>query len=82
MLNEQIISGGLPGSFGIGVNAIHMEFDNFLAPNLSLVNGDIIVSHSQASMGLIPEPETYALMLAGLGVIGAIVRRRRVTRDV
>ena len=26
---------------------------------------------------LIPEPETYALMLAGLGVVGLIARRRR-----
>lgn len=25
----------------------------------------------------IPEPETYALMLAGLGVVGLIARRRR-----
>ncbi len=25
----------------------------------------------------VPEPETYALMLAGLGVVGSIVRRRR-----
>jgi len=26
----------------------------------------------------IPEPETYAMMLAGLGIVGAIVRRRRI----
>ena len=26
----------------------------------------------------IPEPETYAMMLAGLGLIGAVVRRRRI----
>jgi hypothetical protein len=26
----------------------------------------------------IPEPETYAMLLAGLGVVGAVVRRRRI----
>jgi len=25
----------------------------------------------------VPEPETYAMMLAGLGLMGAIVRRRK-----
>jgi hypothetical protein len=29
------------------------------------------------SVSSIPEPETYALMLAGLGVIGALARRRK-----
>jgi hypothetical protein len=28
---------------------------------------------------VIPEPETYAMMLAGLGIVGAVVRRRRNT---
>lgn len=29
------------------------------------------------STGVVPEPETYALMLAGLGVIGFVAKRRR-----
>jgi hypothetical protein len=27
----------------------------------------------------IPEPETYALMLAGLGLLGAVAKRRKGT---
>jgi hypothetical protein len=29
------------------------------------------------SIAAIPEPETYALMLAGLGLLGFVARRRR-----
>jgi hypothetical protein len=27
--------------------------------------------------GVIPEPETYAMLLAGLGLMGFVARRRR-----
>lgn len=30
----------------------------------------------------IPEPESYAMLLAGLGLMGAVVRRRDVNRNV
>ena len=33
------------------------------------------------SVAAIPEPETYALMLAGLGVLGWVARRRRVSGE-
>jgi len=26
----------------------------------------------------VPEPETYAMMLAGLGILGAVSRRRKI----
>jgi hypothetical protein len=34
------------------------------------------------SVSAVPEPETYALMLAGLGLMGTIVRRRKVANAV
>ncbi|MBK7006138.1 MAG: FxDxF family PEP-CTERM protein [Burkholderiales bacterium] len=33
-----------------------------------------------ASVTSVPEPETYAMLLAGLGVMGAIARRRKAAR--
>ena len=30
-----------------------------------------------AAIGIIPEPETYAMLLAGLGLLGFIARRRK-----
>ncbi|MBK9444342.1 MAG: PEP-CTERM sorting domain-containing protein [Comamonadaceae bacterium] len=38
------------------------------------------VRGSAASVSSVPEPETYTMVLAGLGLIGAIARRRRASR--
>lgn len=37
-------------------------------------NGDL----DNVIMAAVPEPETYAMMLAGLGLLGAVARRRKV----
>jgi hypothetical protein len=35
------------------------------------------VSMTQAPTAIVPEPETYAMLLAGLGILGFIVRRKK-----
>jgi len=72
---------GLPGDGNQSFSA----YVRFQALAGSLIT-DLIFNNSPAinafetanySITPVPEPETYALMLAGLGVIGFIVRRRR-----
>ena len=38
------------------------------------------VTFSSATLAPVPEPETYAMLLAGLGVMGAIARRRNAAK--
>jgi hypothetical protein len=50
---------------------------------MSNASGGMEVDHLQygaAIAGAIPEPETYAMLLAGIGVLGFTARRRRAGR--
>jgi hypothetical protein len=63
------------------------SFSSFF--NVSATGGDLITKVTFASNGMafetdnhafvtaVPEAETYAMMLAGLGLMGAVVRRRK-----
>jgi len=44
-------------------------------PNASIVEGNGLIGVYD-NVGAVPEPETYALVLAGLGVLGFVARRR------
>jgi|GEM_PF-1121895 len=53
------------------INSLHL--DRFANPT----GGAFLNSSTTSVLSLVPEPETYAMMLAGLGLISAIARRRR-----
>lgn len=84
VLNEQIWSGDGVTDLGLSTNALRLSFSDFLLGG-RLVTGDIILGHSSASIrgyevtppaGAVPEPESWALLIAGFGLIGAAMRRR------
>ncbi len=55
---------------GLGITGNHVTV------SLGYGNSWIFVDEVQFA-GVVPEPETYAMMLAGLGLLGAVARRRR-----
>lgn len=55
-------------------NVTTLRFSNSQNPYLHFANVDA------ASVATVPEPQVCAMLLAGLGVIGTVVRRRQATR--
>ncbi|RZS58185.1 putative secreted protein with PEP-CTERM sorting signal [Sphaerotilus mobilis] len=43
----------------------------------NLTNNPVASTNFSATVTAVPEPETYAMLLAGLGVVGALSRRRK-----
>jgi hypothetical protein len=67
-----------------GATAAFIEFSQAIGPvgigagGETLLAGRVLIDDINLEVAAaVPEPESYAMMLAGLGVVGSIVRRRR-----
>ena len=67
------------GAVPVGATAAFIEFSQGIGPiDAGNPAGKVLIDDLYLGVAApIPEPESYAMMLAGLGVVGSIVRRRR-----
>lgn len=65
-ISSLIITGSTTGFSPFGLD--NLQFSNTLLSGLDIRETEVTA---------IPEPETYALMLAGLGLLGSVAKRRR-----
>lgn len=67
------------GSNFFTATGIAGDFLSFTTYDSNMNEADIVVDVKQIRLGIapIPEPETYALMMAGLAALGFVARRRK-----
>ena len=79
---------GAPGSYTTSFNDIRNHSVSLLGkvPYLLTISGTTLAGTTGATVSLtninstvtpVPEPENYAMLIAGLGLVGAIARRRK-----
>ncbi len=71
------VEAGAARSFAVTVNAVQAGSYNFDLFTRGLSEVQPYAINVGGAIDPVPEPETYALMLAGLGVVGLAARRRR-----
>jgi hypothetical protein len=90
-------NGSISGFDGVADGKVSHTFNNLAAGDYSVFMGGSDYSAQELSnpnvlskygvtstlvAGVVPEPETYAMLLAGLGLMGAVVRRRKFTTAI
>ena len=65
-----------PGYFAENAGYFNMEYGYQYTHDKEYLKYAWLVSAGQVAA--VPEPETYALLLAGLGLVGSVIRRRNI----
>lgn len=76
-VNAQAANGSGPWGAIPGVGSANFIWHDTLSNGSASDGGYALFRSANAIMAPIPEPETYAMLLAGLGLIGTMARRRR-----
>jgi hypothetical protein len=63
------------GAVGVNTDAVSFIFSGF-PYGLNAISGDVDIAGSSASVAIVPEPATWAEMLAGFAVLGFLMRGR------
>lgn len=80
-IDDQVLSSIDTNSPGFDQNNLSLAWDGPLSGGHYLTVGGVTSgslggAYSGSIAAAVPEPETYAMLLAGLGLMGAVVRRR------
>ena len=65
------------GAYAFGTGGTFDPFTTFATPGALFANTNFVRAEFQAFTAVVPEPESYAMMLSGLGLLGFMVRRRK-----
>ncbi|MFQ3666279.1 MAG: PEPxxWA-CTERM sorting domain-containing protein [Sphingomonadaceae bacterium] len=71
-------AGGLVGPGGTIPAGVYIGFEDLLGGG-DLDYNDLMFVFTNVGGGVIPEPATWAMLIAGFGLVGLAARRRRVT---
>jgi len=71
MIIENLLFTPLLESYTFSSGWVGLSSITFVAPSANIAIDNIVVTSA------VPEPETYAMMLAGLGLLGVMARRRK-----
>jgi hypothetical protein len=84
--SDGIVDGKVSHTFtdlAAGDYSVFMGGSDYMAQSMS--NPNLLSKYGVTgalTTGVVPEPETYAMLLAGLGMMGAVIRRRKVPTGI